>query len=444
MKLQTSHIKRFTIHKLFQERDVSLDFDENCRILVAENGNGKTTILNALYHTIRGDSIKLSKIDFQWLELEFLDGEKFKFHRKELDIGHAFKDKAFYDHLCILNGKEETHKLIEVFTEYSHQPNKLKTHPVFKTALRKMGFNADSLFAFLSRHLGPGSEEESGVRTKVKFGRIKTKFPYTVLYLPTYRRVEIDLSVGEGEDNGGTREDIYFGMRDVEELIKVRTQEILSSSVEWFSKVNGQMLSQLAEGFSLDQELKESIKKPDDVKIVLDRIGNNINEDTKEKILQLIGSEAIFVDHDPLIYFISNLVKVYEQQRENDQALQSFTEVCNRYLGDKMIRYNEGSVALQVVRRKNLRPVDWEVLSSGEKQIISLFAKLYLQKHNEFAIFFDEPELSLSMEWQRTLLPDIIDSGKCGFLLATTHSPFIFENNLMTYTVDLSHYIKEL
>ena len=69
---------------------------------------------------------------------------------------------------------------------------------------------------------------------------------------------------------------------------------------------------------------------------------------------------------------------------------------------------------------------------------------LYLEKKNDVAIFFDEPELSLSIEWQKTLLPDILDSGKCKFLFATTHSPFIFENELEAFTVDLAEYIKEI
>lgn len=442
--METPTLKSFVITKLFQERDVAIVFDSDIRILVAENGHGKTTILNALFHTIKGNSVKLRKIDFEMVVLEFSDGEKIKIHHSELSLEESLNDKAFYDHLSILIGREEANKLIEAFFEHGQSLSRFKNNPIFRAATRKTGLAPDSLHAYLSRTIKGGSESEVAVRLKVKFGKIRAKFPHTVLYLPTYRRVEIDLNIGEADENNGTKENIYFGMRDVEELIKVRTQEILSSSVEWFSKVNGQMLSQLAEGFSLESDLRESIKKPDAVKIVLDRIGNNINDETKHKILQLIESEEIFVDHDPLIYFISNLVKVYEQQRENDQALQGFTEVCNRYLGDKMIKYNEGSVALEVVRRKNHKCVDWEALSSGEKQIISLFAKLYLQKHNSFAIFFDEPELSLSLEWQKTLLPDIINSGKCGFLLATTHSPFIFENELLSNTVDLSEYIREL
>ena len=109
-----------------------------------------------------------------------------------------------------------------------------------------------------------------------------------------------------------------------------------------------------------------------------------------------------------------------------------------------MMVYNESNVTVNIVRRKNNRLVDIETLSSGEKQIISLFAKLYLQKDENLAIFFDEPELSLSIEWQKSLLPDILNSKKCSFLFNTTHSPFIFENELMENAVDLSTYIQEL
>ena len=80
-----------------------------------------------------------------------------------------------------------------------------------------------------------------------------------------------------------------------------------------------------------------------------------------------------------------------------------------------------------------------ECLSSGEKQIVSLFAKVYLRADKDFIMFFDEPELSLSLEWQKMLINDILNSKKCAFLFVTTHSPFIFDaNNLFKETIDIS------
>ena len=57
-------------------------------------------------------------------------------------------------------------------------------------------------------------------------------------------------------------------------------------------------------------------------------------------------------------------------------------------------------------------------------------ADLYLGKQRHLAVIFDEPELSLSVEWQKKLLLDISASEKCAFLVAATHSPFVFENSL--------------
>lgn len=279
-----------------------------------------------------------------------------------------------------------------------------------------------------------------------KFKAIRKNFPLSVLYLPTYRRVEEDIRTfyTGNEEVSLEKLSINFGMTDVKKSIEEITNEILTSSSIWFSKINGEMLAQLVNGFVITDEMKESISQPKSVEIVLERIGSNISDEHKEQILDLVTTGNIFTKHDPLLYFVSNLLKVYEQQQENDKAIQNFTRVSNKYLRDKEVVYDESNVTINIVRKKNKKPVDIDTLSSGEKQIISLFAMLYLQKKEEVAIFFDEPELSLSLEWQKTLLPDILASGKCKFLFATTHSPFIFENHLEDYTVDLAEYIKEI
>lgn len=56
-------------------------------------------------------------------------------------------------------------------------------------------------------------------------------------------------------------------------------------------------------------------------------------------------------------------------------------------------------------------------------------------------VLFDEPELSLSIYWQERLLPDILTSKRCAFMLAVTHSPFIFNNELKQYAVGLKEFI---
>ena len=43
---------------------------------------------------------------------------------------------------------------------------------------------------------------------------------------------------------------------------------------------------------------------------------------------------------------------------------------------------------------------------------------------------------------RKELLPDIMKSKKCNFLLAVTHSPFIFDNDLDKYAIGLDRYIQ--
>ena len=73
----------------------------------------------------------------------------------------------------------------------------------------------------------------------------------------------------------------------------------------------------------------------------------------------------------------------------------------------------------------------FEILSTGEQNIISIFINLIFgTKYNSF-IMIDEPEISLHMEWQLLLLRNIIRVAKELELqiLIATHSPYLLESN---------------
>ncbi|MCH2559470.1 MAG: ATP-binding protein [Alcanivorax sp.] len=437
-------ISEFYITNLYQERNVRIKFNSPYKIIIAENGYGKTTILNSFYALLSGDTSKLRKITFSKIGLVFGDGIKIEFNKSDFDADLEFmRGHPLFEHLEIKLGQEFILELIDDVRQYPL--HKMEMSPVFRHAANTLDLPSRMLRDYLREIRSSRANKKINTSTQDKLENIKKKLCLKTLYLPTYRRVEEDIKAfSSGNEYTHKHNSINFGMSDVQVSIEKITSEILSSSVEWFSKINGQMLTQLVNGFSVTDEMKNSISDPKAVQIVLERIGRNISESHKEQILTLVESGEIQNNHDPLIYFVSNLLKVYEQQQENDKAIQSFTSVCNKYLVDKEIIYDESNVTIDIVRKKNCRKVNIESLSSGEKQIISLFAVLYLQKKESLAIFFDEPELSLSMEWQKTLLPDIVNSGKCKLLFSTTHSPFIFENELEENTVDLAEYIEEL
>jgi hypothetical protein len=301
----------------------------------------------------------------------------------------------------------------------------------------------------------------------IEINDILNNYNFSILYLPTYRRVEEDLkNLGkfrkkihnlfeddeiyyeEVEDDIEIADDtlIHFGMEDVENRIKTITNEINKSTIGGFSKVTGEMLSQLLKGFPNIDDKDIADLDENTVKIIIHRVGNNISEIDRNNILQLIENKDKLKTKKELVYFIYKLIDIYNQHKHLDNAVKSFCQICNEYLTDKHFIYNESSVEVDIFRKNTEDKVSLNKLSSGEKQIISIFSKLYLENINQeqnLVVLFDEPELSLSLPWQKRLLPDIISSKKCSFLLSVTHSPFIFDNELDKYAIGMNTYISE-
>jgi hypothetical protein len=295
----------------------------------------------------------------------------------------------------------------------------------------------------------PLTQKKSRLYKTIK--TIRKSIGDTILYFPTYRRIEEELkNLGYEEEklerlNFGDKEDklIQFGMDDViTKLEKIKT-DIKNSALTLFSKVTGEILTQFIENLEITEEMRDRIQ-PDTLSIVLSRVGEkNISISDKEKIKELVSSGQINDGkHDYLVYFLSKMVSLYEQQKEKDNSINQFASKCNGYLNKKRIVYDEANVDISIIETtRGNSPIDFKNLSSGEKQIISLFSKLYLESSGDFILLFDEPELSLSIEWQRLLLPDILESGRCKLLLAATHSPFIFDNDLDLNAKDLDSFV---
>ena len=75
--------------------------------------------------------------------------------------------------------------------------------------------------------------------------------------------------------------------------------------------------------------------------------------------------------------------------------------------------------------------------------MISLFAKLFLYPKDKI-VLIDEPELSLSLEWQRHILVDVVNARQCRQIVAITHSPFVFDNSLEPFARSLTSGVNDL
>lgn len=443
--MNTSNIKSFSVHGLFGTDDVHIPFDENIKILVGENGLGKTQVLNLFYYSLTRNFFRLGEFSFDKLILEFSEGKAIEIHKYKVDeLIHELYDHPVLRDFIEQFGYSQLEMLRNRFIQINGNRRKLEGEVEYNLKYRK--FPISHLLRFFEK-FEINKENKSSLfsdcEKKIESGVKGSE----ILYFPTYRRVEEDLyNLGYNDDDLLNQENtlIQFGMDDVQKRFDHIQNTIDRLLKEGFSAMSSEILSQLieAEEDVTDSDFLKNLED-NDVEILLSRVGNRISETKKTRIRDVLLNKEAKPKDTSLNFILKKLIEIYSSQKELDNSVKKIRDVCNQYLINKKVFYDESAIKIFIKSERNSSEIALNKLSSGEKQIISIFSKIYLsESEKRFIVLFDEPELSLSMLWQRTLLPDIVNSGKCNFLLAVTHSPFIFENELDEYAIGLNEYVK--
>lgn len=243
----------------------------------------------------------------------------------------------------------------------------------------------------------------------------------------------------------------HIGMNDVNAAIHDLIAEIKSK----YAKSSSQLNLDCFRGI-LGQDFKDVDSIPDEYmeSESIEMIFESLNEDElldvdkmqiKEKLVAIIGKTQAYDEYDKIvIYYYNMLVKRYESLKIIENQLEHFFYVCNQYLSGKEFVYKPKSFeyAINVQSRNGtLKEMNIEQLSSGEKQIVALFSYIYLLVKQPCTIIIDEPELSLSVPWQETILEDIIKSKMCKQLIVVTQSPFVYDNSLSPYAHAMEEFL---
>jgi predicted ATPase len=109
-------------------------------------------------------------------------------------------------------------------------------------------------------------------------------------------------------------------------------------------------------------------------------------------------------------------------------------------LTNRQIVWANGNAAMQV---DGVDLVPWIAFSKGEKTLVALLMTSYLYGGSA-SFVFDEPDLSLHMEWQKMLLPALLALAPAAQFIISTHSPFMVMNTNSEQIINLAKYHKEV
>jgi len=214
------------------------------------------------------------------------------------------------------------------------------------------------------------------------------------IFFPTFRRIEggynilpVQNQIQEPLNNAALQTSSIFGNSIHKFILSATTEDIAT----FITKNYTEILERIREFEGLHVE--------------------NILKTTKDKKIN---------DKD-IINQIENQLKTIEE--EKNKIYKPFTDLSNvvsEIFYDKAIRITP-KLILGNSKRKIITS---NSLSSGELQMLSFLAYNLFSSHS--IMFVDEPELSLHIDWQRILIPTLLQYSDNNQFFIASHSPFIY------------------
>jgi len=114
---------------------------------------------------------------------------------------------------------------------------------------------------------------------------------------------------------------------------------------------------------------------------------------------------------------MNKMISIYEPKN-------IFTKVVRDLFGELYEKFDEKEFCF--LKEGIQTPIQPEKLSSGEKQLLIILLNVLLQDRKNYILLMDEPEISLHIDWQRSLITHIRRINPNCQMIVTTHSPTIW------------------
>ncbi len=452
-----SKITRFEIKKLHGFKTVDLQLTDNTLILVGENGAGKTTVLHLLYYLLSGQWASMARYHFEEISITIAN------RKHTLRYSDLEKSLHEIDHRVFNRLPPTIRRRLQVLLEQ-------KEGHLVAAELEMLCHRYDIPLQYLLQEvdlLGQFSKKKNE-QLKQTLRDIRDSFEAQLLYLPTYRRIEQELSLifkgvderelknrrellAERRNDVAFVELVEFGMKDVEDAIKQTLVDLDRFARQNLNNLTFGYLGDIVERRYSNVDLKGIMDASEQtIANILNRIQEPVlTSENKQHLREIIDSvkanNTNQTEHTQVIcHYFTKLMTFQKELEKKETQIVNFCSVCNEYMADKEFEYDISKFGFAIHAKGGgnaNRDIQLHHLSSGEKQIVSLFSHLYLSGGANYFVLIDEPELSLSVPWQRRFLLDIRKGHFCTGLVAVTHSPFIYDNELRGYAHGLGEFV---
>ena len=377
-------IRKLEVEGLNNRVDGAWEFNEDLNVITGRNGSGKTTLLKLIWYLISGNVVQvISEILFRSVSVEtdsfslFLDRVTPNTGRFKCTFTN--QETMAEDFNMPLQG-DDFLKLSKFDSLFGRAGNRSLFFPSFR--------RIEGGFSHLSKHATRNLSAWLNDTAWVRSGNLTWRSADEGIDMlqKAIAQVSDDLSVyGEHQFVAAISTD------DIDELLTEKHTDV--------SKEMDQLHLELSEDLTqLSKEITLTIsetKALDDTIPILEDIQKQVEKVTK---------------------------KIEQNTKEREALLKPFS-MLGEWIRD-IFQYKGLHFPKGVTLGEEDGAIQSDKLSAGEKQLLSFWC--YNTFSENTAIFIDEPELSLHVDWQRLLLPTLLEQETGNQFFVATHSPFIY------------------
>ncbi len=403
-------LEKVTIRGFWGDHKIEIDLHKDVNFFIGVNGSGKTTVINLIAAALSADFATLDRIQFSHIKVELseIGGRRkplIEVEKKQTEdsvyanIIYSIKEKASdkfkvysldeYEEEALLRGRSALNRY-----NRSRFQNRSRGIIAKLRSLTNVSWLSIHRASSPNRNSDEESYESSVDRKLVELSNSLARY-FSVLSakvseeIADFQRNIIVSLLAEQEER------VVFSS-----VLSLNLEEERESLSEIFNKLN------ISATTKLDKHFRQATKARDKLK---DKNSLDLSE-----LMILVSS---YRSHR----VVQDWNRLLEKQADILSPKINFIEVLNSLFQKKKVSINDRNEI--EVETKSGKKFSIRGLSSGEKQLIIILGEALLQRSSPWVYIADEPELSLHINWQESLISNLIRLNPSAQILCATHSP---------------------
>lgn len=426
-------IKKLQIKNLFGQFNYTLTFKKTgINIITGPNGFGKSTILKIIESIVEKDLYELCQYPFESLEATTTN-YSLKIEKQEDNIiVNECILKLFSPRIMDTWRRRRGNPVVEqigpdTFVDLRH--DKILSYEEYLTLTQKNYEDdhfSDKLIYLNYEQAKAAKKERTHYKNLQKQIELFRQDVGKIKFIKEQRliRQETERDRYYSSEN---RTKVVDVITELPSKMKAQIKDVVLKYSETSSKLDNSFPSRLFEA-------EKTITQEEYLKALVSIVQQQekMQDYNLIKDLHLVSISGFKQEHSKALkVYIDDTIEKLAVYNNLIKKLDIFVKTINNKLYNKKIKVSS-EFGLKVVG-KNEKELDLNKLSSGEQQIIVLYYELIFEMTDKMVLLIDEPEISLHVAWQRTLMDDlnkIINLKEDSLsVIVATHSPQVINNN---------------